>query len=67
MPLPISSRPTRCIEGSLYRHDPQHDDPDLETCIGTCPECGGEGCEPERDELPNCVWRNAATPFAENH
>lgn len=20
-----------------------------------------------RDELPNCVWRGAATPFAENH
>jgi hypothetical protein len=20
-----------------------------------------------RDELPNCVWRDAATPFADNH
>jgi len=57
---------TRCIEGRLYRHDPQHDDPDLETDVGECPACGGEGCV-ERDELPNCVWRHAATPFAENH
>ena len=21
----------------------------------------------ERDELPTCVWRDAATPFADNH
>ena len=21
----------------------------------------------ERDELPNCVWRDAETPFAKNH
>ena len=34
----------RCIEGKLYRHDPQHDDPDLETCVGTCPDCSGDGC-----------------------
>jgi hypothetical protein len=26
------------------RHDPQYDDPDLETDIGTCPKCEGEGC-----------------------
>ena len=35
---------TRCIEGRLFRHDPQHDDPDLETDIGQCPECDGKGC-----------------------
>jgi hypothetical protein len=23
--------------------------------------------EPSREELPNCVWRGAATPFADNH
>lgn len=36
---------TRCIEGRLYRHDPQHDDPDLETERGLCPDCNGAGCE----------------------
>jgi hypothetical protein len=33
-----------------------------------CPTCEGEGeIEVEDDELPNCVWRNADTPFARNH
>jgi hypothetical protein len=36
---------TRCIDGRLMRHDPQPDDPNLETDIGKCPECDGEGCE----------------------
>ena len=35
---------TRCIDGRLMRHDPQHDDPNLETDIGKCPECEGNGC-----------------------
>lgn len=35
---------TRCIDGRLMRHDPQPDDPGLETDIGKCPECEGEGC-----------------------
>jgi hypothetical protein len=26
------------------RHDPQHDDPDLETDVGQCPECEGKDC-----------------------
>ena len=26
------------------RHDPQHDDPELETDIGQCEECEGAGC-----------------------
>ncbi len=34
----------RCIEGRLYRHDPQWDDPDLETDVGQCPDCSGDGC-----------------------
>lgn len=34
----------RCIDGRLWRHDPQYDDPDLETDVGECPECSGEGC-----------------------
>lgn len=29
----------RCVEGRLMRHDPQPDDPDLETDRGPCPEC----------------------------
>lgn len=36
---------TRCVDGRLFRHDPQPDDPDLETDIGRCPECEGQGCE----------------------
>jgi len=35
---------TRCIDGRLMRHDPQPDDPNLETDIGKCPECDGKGC-----------------------
>ena len=34
----------RCIEGRLFRHDPQYDDPDLETDVGECPDCSGDGC-----------------------
>lgn len=30
-----------------------------------CDICGA--MRPERDELPNCVWANAETPFADNH
>jgi hypothetical protein len=48
----------RCVDGRLLRHDPQHDDPDLETDIGECPHCSGDGCEREPDpgsDNPNCV------------
>lgn len=34
----------RCVEGRLFRHDPQHDDPYLETDVGQCPDCSGDGC-----------------------
>lgn len=34
----------RCIEGRLFLHDPQFDDPDLETDVGECPDCNGKGC-----------------------
>lgn len=34
----------RCVEGRLFRHDPQWDDPDLETDVGECPDCSGDGC-----------------------
>jgi hypothetical protein len=33
-----------CIEGRLLRHDPQWDDPELETDMGECPDCSGKGC-----------------------
>ena len=41
------NRPTRCIDGRTMRHDPQPDDPGLETDIGKCPECNGKGCDQE--------------------
>jgi hypothetical protein len=34
----------RCVEGRLFRHDPQSDDPYLETDVGQCPDCEGDGC-----------------------
>ncbi len=39
----------RCVEGRTMRHDPQHDDPDLETDIGECEFCGGDGCDDDQD------------------
>lgn len=41
---------TRCVEGRTFRHDPQFDDPDLETDIGECRECDGKGCVEDSDE-----------------
>ena len=38
-------RSTRCLDGRLMRHDPQDDDPSLETDLGACPNCGGRGCD----------------------
>ena len=35
---------TRCVDGRLMRHDPQADDPYLETDIGKCLDCDGNGC-----------------------
>lgn len=37
--------PCRCVDGQVMRHDPQLDDPYLETDIGKCEECNGFGCE----------------------
>jgi hypothetical protein len=34
----------RCVGGRIMRHDPQFDDPELETDIGECPDCSGDGC-----------------------
>ena len=41
---------TRCVEGRIMRHDPQPDDPYLETDIGRCEVCEGNGCW----ECPRC-------------
>jgi hypothetical protein len=35
----------RCFKGDLWRHDPQADDPELETHLGRCPDCDGLGCD----------------------
>lgn len=52
----------RCIEGRLFRHDPQWDDPDLETDVGQCPDCSGDGCadsddddDDDKDPVPHLV------------
>jgi hypothetical protein len=42
----------RCLEGRLWRHDPQDDDPDLETDVGACPDCDGKGCDQDDDLTP---------------
>lgn len=34
----------RCIDGRIFRHAPQYDDPDLEIDVGQCPDCSGDGC-----------------------
>ena len=43
----------RCVDGRVMRHDPQDDDPYLETDIGQCPDCEGTGCSDyeEDDEI----------------
>jgi hypothetical protein len=41
---------SRCVDGRIMRHDPQPDDPYLETDRGECEECGGKGCI----ECPDC-------------
>ena len=33
-----------CCNGRLMRHDPQPDDPELQTDVGECPDCSGGGC-----------------------
>lgn len=35
----------RCFQGKLWRHEPQQDDPEFETCVGDCPHCDGIGCD----------------------
>lgn len=61
---------TRCIDGRLWRHDPQSDDPYLETDIGKCPDCDGDGCSvgEEWEKNGKRVGEKALEDFAEaNH
>lgn len=41
----MSKGDIRCIDGRSMRHDPQHNDPYLETDLGACPDCDGAGCD----------------------
>lgn len=41
----------RCIEGRLFRHDPQDDDPYFETDVGQCEDCSGDGCGDEGEPV----------------
>ena len=41
----------RCIDGRLWKHVPQFDDPDFEQDIGVCEGCAG--CDPTADEDEN--------------
>jgi hypothetical protein len=43
----------RCVQGRTMRRDPQPDDPNLETDIGQCEECDGDGCERAPAEFPS--------------
>jgi hypothetical protein len=47
-----------CIEGRLYRHDPWPDDPDLETNVGQCPDCSGDGCGDDDAPVPKPSLRH---------
>jgi hypothetical protein len=49
----------RCIDGRLWRHDPQPDDPNLETDVGVCDDCAGHGCV-------KCERCGAVGPFSVN-
>jgi len=42
----------RCFGGRLLRHDPQLDDPYLETDTGECPDCSGDGCGNDGEPAP---------------
>lgn len=54
---------TRCIDGRLMRHDPQPDDPYLETDRGPCPGC--DECEPTDDDFkcPTCKGTGTVNPL----
>lgn len=49
-----------CIGGRIFRYDPQFDDPDLMTDVGQCPDCSGDGCGDEPDEMVHKLGRSQA-------
>lgn len=52
----------RCVDGRMMRHDPQPDDPNLETDVGECTVCDGTGqvyCD-DHDDMEPC--RNTRPP-----
>lgn len=53
----------RCVEGRLWRHDPQHDDPDLETNVGACDGC--DDCMPAEGDFacPTCKGSGTVNPL----
>ena len=55
---------TRCVEGRLYRHDPQDDDPYLETDMGICPDCAGKDCEKLDLEQMRAMYGDEALELA---
>lgn len=40
----------RCVDGHIYRHVPQSDDPYFEQEIGICADCRGCGCQHDISE-----------------
>lgn len=48
---PFWGHTRRCVDGRVMRHDPQPDDPSLETDIGECEACEGEGCDGSEDGI----------------
>lgn len=49
-----------CVDGRLMRHDHQFDDPELLTDIGQCPDCSGDGCGDDGENVSKAgrsvVW-----------
>lgn len=39
-----------CVDGRKMRHDPQTDDPYLQTDVGRCPDCDGKGCDKSEEQ-----------------
>lgn len=59
---PFDPQPGEWFCGECERITDDAIELDLEQCL----QCG-EPLSYELDELPDCVWRDAETPFADNH
>lgn len=53
-----------CVEGRLLRHDPQSDDPELQTDIGQCPDCSGDGCAHDGEPVAKVGRSRAWLPLS---